>query len=197
MSLKKDHTLNDKINPTKYNSVREGGDLLKKIKDLDDLSRAKEHCQEYIDEFVVLNFSYNNQSVNKLVQETYEQINAARNETELDEIQVSLKSILNKIVSNHVIDQAKKVCETFLHGIENCAKNDVSMDKFLIEKRQVIAQTHSEAEITTITKDLYRVLERMQVTTMFNNQRFKAEFHNIKSSQDGLKNEPDGTFFEP
>lgn len=59
MSLKKDHILNDKINPSKYTSVREGLDYLQKIKDLDDLSRAKEHCQEYIDEFVVLNFSYN------------------------------------------------------------------------------------------------------------------------------------------
>ncbi|MFJ1268289.1 hypothetical protein ACD661_06955 [Legionella lytica] len=197
MSLKKDHILNDKVNPSKYTSVREGLDYLQKLKDLDDLSRAKEHCQEYIDEFVVLNFSYNNQSVNKLVQETYEQISAARNESELDEIQVSLESVLNKIVSNHVIDQAKKVCETFLHDIEKCAKNDVSMGQFLIEKRQVIAQTHNEVEITTITKDLYQVLERMQVTTLSNNQRFKAEFHSIKSSQEGLGHELDGASFEP
>lgn len=197
MSLKKDHYLNDKINPTRYNSVQEGLDYLQKLKDLDDLSRAKEHCQEYIDELVVLNFSYNNQSVNKLVQETHEQIYAARNETELDEIQVSMESILNKIVSNHVVDQAKKVCETFLHGIEKYAKNDVNMDQFLIEKREVIAQTDNEAEITTITKDLYQILERMQVTSMFNNQRFKAEFHTIKSSHDELKNEPDGSSFEP
>ncbi|MDR3503404.1 MAG: hypothetical protein P4L79_12580 [Legionella sp.] len=197
MSLKKDHFLNDKINSTKYNSVREGLDYLQRLKALDDLSRAKEHCQEYIDELVVLNFSYNNQSVNKLVQETYEQINAARNETELDEILVSIESILNKIVSNNVIDQAKKICEKFLHDIEKSAKNDVNMNKYLIDIRQVVAQTQNETEITTITKDLYQVLERMQVTPMSSNQRFKTEFHSIKSSQDELKNDPDGSSFEP
>lgn len=197
MSLKKDHFLTDKINLTKYNSVQEGLDYLERLKALADLSRAKEHCQEYIDELVVLNFSYNNQSVNKLVQETYEQINAARSETELDEIQVSTESILNKIVSNNVIDQAKKICETFLHDIERCSKNNVSMNKYLIDVRQVVAQTQNEAEITTITKDLYQILERIQVTSVSNNQRFKTEFHSIKSSQNELKEEPDGSSFEP
>ncbi|WP_133135846.1 hypothetical protein [Legionella rowbothamii] len=197
MSLKKDHFLNEKINLTKSNLVQEELDDLQSLKALAELSRAKEHCQEYIDELVVLNFSYNNQSVNKWVQEIYEQINAARSETELDEIQVSMEAILNKIVSNNVVDQAKKVCETFLHGIEKCAKNDTNMNEFIIEKRQVIAQTQNEAEITTITKDLYQVLERMQISTMSNNQRFKTEFHNIKSSQDELKNESDGYSFEP
>ncbi len=197
MSLKKDHILNEKVNPTKYSSVQEGLDYLQKLKDRDDLSRAKEHCQEYIDELVVLNFSYNNHSVNKLVQETHQQIYAAQDETELDEIQVSMESILNKIVSNNVIDQAKKICETFLHNIEKHASSDISISKFLMETRQAVAQSQNETEITTITKDLYQVLERMQVSPITSNQRFKTEFHNIKSAHDELKNEPDSSSFEP